>query len=354
MDKYLVLGLMSGTSLDGLDIAACEFTYDDKWHYKILHTTTIPYSPFWKNQLTTAYHTEPANISKIDEEFGIYLGTEAKKFIDQTSLNIELIASHGHTIYHKPNEGITKQIGSGKQIKNITGIQTISNFREQDILLGGQGAPLVPIGDELLFKEYDFVLNLGGFSNISWNKNGVRKACDLSPCNILFNTICSRINIEYDESGKLARQGILIPELYDRWNQFDFFKQSEPKSLGREWFEENYLQDIQSPKYKVNDLLATASAHIADQISIFIINKQSTAFRLLCTGGGSFNKNLIKKIRALAPLDSQLFLPEPSLIHHKEALIFGFLGLLRSLNKINILASVTGALKDHCSGDIYS
>jgi anhydro-N-acetylmuramic acid kinase len=353
--KYYVIGVMSGTSLDGLDIAACEFIFDSKWKFKIIHSETVEYTETWKNNLSSAFYLDSVSIKKLDIDFGLFISESVKKFIDKYHLHIDLISSHGHTVFHKPKEKISLQIGSGRIIAENLGIITINNFRQQDVLLGGQGAPLVPIGDQLLFSEYDLLLNLGGFANISWrDEEGIRKACDIGPCNILFNAICSRINLTMDAEGALAKEGKLIPELFEKWNQIDFFKLNHPKSLGRECFEENYSHDIKSDKYDPKDLLTTASAHVADQILIFISKiKGEKPFKLLCTGGGSYNTNLIKKINSLIPIDSELIIPTHKIINFKEALIFAFIGLLRFQGKVNVLASVTGASVDHSSGDIF-
>ena len=189
---------MSGTSLDGLDIASCEFTFETDWKFKILYSETIEYSEIWKSKLSNAFFLDNTGIESLDNEYGAYIAEVVMKFIQKYNLQIDLISSHGHTIFHKPKEKISLQIGSGRIIAQKLGIITISNFRQQDVMLGGQGAPLVPIGDHLLFSEYDLLLNLGGFANISWrNEKGIREACDIGPCNILFNAICNKINLNW-------------------------------------------------------------------------------------------------------------------------------------------------------------
>lgn len=353
LNSFNAIGVMSGTSMDGLDIAACSFVYDTTWQYKINQAITIPYSMEWKNKLSEAFYLSENALQSLDIEYGNYIGTEVKKFIEQHQMIPDLIASHGHTIFHNPSQKITKQIGDGAAIKSRTNTKTINNFRLQDVLLGGQGAPLVPIGDELLFGDYDFVMNLGGFCNISYRENDVRKACDIGPCNILLNAICARIHLDYDDRGNLARQGKIIPEYFEKWNAIDYFKQQAPKSLGREWFIANYSEDINNDNYSIEDLLATASAHISDQILIFVQNIKATKYKLLCTGGGSYNDNIIKKISSLSPLGSIIAIPDRSLIDFKEAMVFAFLGVLKHCNQNNVLASVTGAIHDHSSGDVW-
>ncbi len=356
---FKVIGLMSGTSMDGLDIAYVSFTRNDKINYELEFCETIPYSGEWKQKLTNAFHSTPEEIIKLDSEYGIWLGNTILHFIKAYQIKPNLIASHGHTIFHRPAEKYTLQIGSGKIIKDLTQIPVVNNFRVQDVALGGQGAPLVPIGDELLFSEYDFCLNLGGFSNISWKQNGKRLACDIGPCNILLNKICKRVSIEYDKDGKLAAEGNVIPALLDKWNAIDFYKLSAPKSLGREWFEMNFISDVQSEQYEIPDLMTTAVHHMVFQLNCFLekaikdqdSNKQQ--FKILVTGGGAHNTYLVQKLKVQCNERFEFVLPEKNIIDYKEAIVFALLGYLRWNQQINILASVTGAERDHSSGVIY-
>ncbi len=354
-----VIGLMSGTSLDGLDIAYVRFKVNKNIEFELIQSTTIPYSQEWKQKLSDAFHSGAEELKRLDEEYGVWIGNSVLQFINQYHIVPDLVSSHGHTIFHKPSEKYTLQIGSGIKIHELTQLPVINNFRAQDVALGGQGAPLVPVGDELLFSEYDFCLNLGGFSNISWKMNGKRLACDIGPCNILLNEICKKLGVGFDEDGNLARQGKISPTLLEKWNQLSFYKLEAPKSLGREWFESNFLDDIQQESHSANDLLATAVFHIVHQISTFvraIINKENsiqTNYTILCTGGGAHNIYLMKQLQESVAESCSIVLPDKGIIDFKEAIVFALLGLLRWRNENNILAAITGASRDHSSGDVY-
>jgi anhydro-N-acetylmuramic acid kinase len=354
-----IIGLMSGTSLDGLDIAYVTFHRNDKIQFELHYCETIRYSNEWKNKLANAFYSDPEELKKLDAEYGIWLGNTVLHFIKAHQISPDLIASHGHTIFHKPKEKYTLQIGSGKMIHELTQVPVVNNFRAQDVALGGQGAPLVPIGDELLFSEYDFCLNHGGFANASWKAHGKRLACDIGVCNILLNQICQSISLEYDKDGKLASSGKVILELLNTWNEFEFYKLPPPKSLGREWYEANFLNDIQNPTYTINDLLATATEHVAIQIHKFLtkitddLNSGNSSFNVLSTGGGAHNSYLIKKLQEYGSEKIRYVIPEKNIVDFKEAIVFALLGYLRWQNEINVLASVTGAENDHSSGEIF-
>lgn len=354
---------MSGTSMDGLDIVCVEFTYTNRLNYRVIASQTLAYTSEWKSKLSNAFHLNESLLTLLDLEYGIWLGTMVNDFIKTKNLSAHLIASHGHTVFHQPKNKISLQIGNGQKIFDQTKIPVVNNFRQQDVMLGGQGAPLVPMGDELLFSEFNYCLNLGGFSNISWNHSKQRRACDLSPCNILLNAICQRIQINFDDQGLLASKGNILNELLTKWNAIPFYTQAPPKSLGREWFELNFLSDIQNTNYQVEDLLATAVQHISFQINQFIQNTQlensatntpSKEISCLVTGGGAYNHYLMKQLQENSLNGLNYVLPKNELIDFKEAILFALLGYLRWNNEINVLASVTGATKDHCSGDVYT
>lgn len=353
-----VLGLMSGTSLDGLDMALVRFSPSPKLQFEFLATQTIPYTEEWKSRLSNAFFMEPAAIEELDRLYGNWLGEQVLDFCEKVKQPIDLIGSHGHTVFHRPQDGITLQIGSGRQICQQTKIPVICNFRQQDVALGGQGAPLVPVGDALLFSEYDFCLNMGGFTNISWDQLGVRKACDLSPCNMLLNSLSQIIGKPFDEGGKYAQQGRVIPEILEQWNALDFYDMPYPKSLGREWYLKHFDTARLIEKFDTRDLLRTAVEHIALQIQRFIAtqlprrplnNKPS----VLCTGGGAYNDFLMASLRKACQSQWEYIIPSAELIEYKEALVFALLAYLRWNGVNNVLSSVTGASHDHSSGDVY-
>ncbi|MGE8528361.1 anhydro-N-acetylmuramic acid kinase [Chryseobacterium rhizosphaerae] len=345
--KTLAIGLMSGTSLDGLDICFAEFEKQDTWTFKILKAETLPYSKEWENKLRSSIHLSAEDLLELHSEYGFYLGQQVKEFIRKYQLeNISLIASHGHTVFHQPQKKFTLQIGDGRAIKLETGLPVVYDFRSQDVLMKGNGAPLVPIGDALLFSDYDACLNLGGFSNISLQLNGQRIAFDIAPVNIILNQLAQKLNLSFDENGNLAREGKINEELLSRLNSLDFYQQPHPKSLGVEWCNEYVFPMLEN--IETASLLATVTEHIAQQISN-TINKNNIR-NILFTGGGAYNTFLIEKIKAKTT--SEIIIPFKEIIDYKEALIFAFMGVLKMNSEINVLSSATGSTADHSSGII--
>ncbi|WP_426482064.1 anhydro-N-acetylmuramic acid kinase [Chryseobacterium sp. R2ACT005] len=345
--KALAIGLMSGTSLDGLDICLAEFEKQDKWTFQILKAETIPYSEDWENKLRNSIHLSAEDLLELHSEYGFYLGRQVKKFIHKHQLeNISLIASHGHTIFHQPKRKFTLQIGDGRAIKLETGLPVIYDFRSQDVLMNGNGAPLVPIGDELLFSEYNACLNLGGFSNISLHSDGKRIAFDIAPVNIVLNHLAQQINKSFDENGALAQKGEINEPLLNDLNALDFYQHSHPKSLGIEWCNKHIFPALKN--IEIPDALATFTEHTAQQIAN-VINKNNIK-DILITGGGAYNSFLIEKIRSKT--QAEVIIPKKEIIDYKEALIFAFMGVLKVNNEVNVLSSATGSSYDHCSGVI--
>jgi anhydro-N-acetylmuramic acid kinase len=342
---------MSGTSLDGLDIALCKFINSgNKWEYSILKAQTFPYSANLKNKLSTAENLSGLDLILLHNEFGGITGEKINAFLENNNSNIDFIASHGHTIFHEPNKNLTLQIGSGAEIAAKTGITTICDFRSVDVALNGQGAPLVPIGDKLLFSEYTYCLNLGGFANISYDDSeGNRIAFDICPVNILLNGIVKEIGLDYDDKGTLASKGNLNNQLLQELNNLPFYNSKGPKSLGKEWLVKDVLPIINKYKIAIEDKLYTICEHIAQQISNS--TNQKKAGKIFITGGGVFNKFLIELIKKRT--NHLVEIPEENIINYKEALIFAFLGLLRFTNQINCLKSVTGAIRNNIGGAIY-
>lgn len=342
---------MSGTSCDGLDVAHCEFYLkNDIWNYKILNAETYQYPNSWIEILKTAQNLSAFDFLLIHNKYGEYIAEKVNDFTSKFNCKIGFISSHGHTIFHQPDKGLTFQIGNGASIAAKTGITTISDFRTLDVALGGQGAPLVPIGDKLLFSNYDYCLNLGGFANISFNSKNKRIAFDICPVNIAINYFTIKyFNKAYDKDGNFARKGKIDNNLLKKLNSLEYYKLNYPKSLGREWFETIFLKNISVFKIDANDLLRTIYEHFAIQLSSVIENKNSKT--VLVTGGGAFNSFLIEILKTKTK--ANIILPDQNLINFKEALIFAFLGLLRVNELTNSLATVTGAKKDNCGGSIY-
>ncbi|REC49367.1 anhydro-N-acetylmuramic acid kinase [Chryseobacterium pennipullorum] len=345
--KALAIGLMSGTSLDGLDICLAEFEKTDQWTFKILKAETLPYSGDWENKLRHSIHLSAEDLLELHTNYGFYLGSQVKDFVEKHHLeNISLVASHGHTVFHQPKKRFTLQIGDGRAIRLETGLPVVYDFRSQDVLMNGNGAPLVPIGDELLFSEYSACLNLGGFSNISLQSNGRRIAFDIVPVNIVLNTLAQKLHKGFDENGDLARIGNIDETLLQCLNSLDFYKKKHPKSLGIEWCNEHIFPLLQDTDPL--DALATFTEHIATQISN--VMNENEIKDILFTGGGAYNTFLTEKIRTKT--SSELIIPEKEIIDFKEALIFAFMGVLKMNNEVNVLASATGSKTDHCSGVI--
>jgi len=340
--SYRVLGLMSGTSLDGVDLAICSFTKNKNWHYKIEKSTTIKYSKYWLETLSNLHKKPEKIINEIDLKYGDLLSKLCNKFLKNEK--IDYISSHGHTIFHQPENNFTLQIGNGNVISKNTKKITINNFRNLDVSLKGQGAPLVPVGDKLLFRKYKYCVNLGGFANVSIKKNNKIIAFDICPVNIILNYFSNLKGRAYDINGCMAQKGNLVPDLLKKLNSLQFYSKKYPKSLSREWVEKNIMPLIKN-NTKIEDVLHTLCEHIGIQIGKLLNDKEA-----LFTGGGVFNSYLLSRIKFYSK--SKIIIPDKRTIEFKEALIFAFLGVLRARGEVNCLQSVTGAIKDNCSGEI--
>ena len=348
MKHYYIIGLMSGTSLDGVDLVYVKFDVEKTYSYKIIFSETIVYSYKWKQKLKDAFYFDAEKLNKLSIEYANLLSDFILEFIHKNNIDyIDFIASHGHTIHHQPEKGYTLQIGDGKTIYNRTKIKTICDFRTQDVQLGGQGAPLVPIGDVLLFHQYDYCLNLGGFANISFAKNGTRLAFDICPVNVVLNYFATILGFEFDDKGAIAKKGVISSILLKELNELDYYHTEKPKSLGMEFVNSQIFPLIEKYQLKTEDILRTFVEHVAVQIAKNILSNSS----VLITGGGAFNDFLIERITLLS--SAKISIPNNTLINYKEALIFAFLGLRKIENKVNCLQSVTGAKKDHCSGVVF-
>lgn len=354
-----IIGLMSGTSLDGLDICYVSFRFDKdgnngkgKWHYHIIKAEDESFTQEMKERLSNAQNLNALEYAKLHSDYGIYLGERVKSFIERNGAKPHYVASHGQTVFHQPAIRFTSQIGSGAGIAAESGIDCICDFRTTDVALYGQGAPLVPIGDRNLFSDFDYCLNMGGFSNISSesiDNEGVptRIAYDISPVNYVLNHYTRKVGLEYDKDGELARNGTICKELLERLNSLEFYSMSGPKSLGREWVEEEVFPLIDSFQLTLNDTLATFCEHIAIEISRHI-----TGGKVLLTGGGALNVYLVERMQYAAPQCSY-FVPDKETITFKEALIFAFLGALYVADMPNCMSSVTGAKYNCIGGALY-
>ena len=355
MKIHKVLGLMSGTSLDGLDLAYCHIWEDThQWMYEIRQAKSIAYDDEMRLTLKNAIHLCAADLLEFNGTYGTWLGKQSQAFIKEHALEVDFIASHGHTSHHQPERGFTYQIGSGQHLANASGNTVVCDFRTNDVALGGQGAPLVPIGDQLLFKQYDFCLNLGGISNISFEYQGKRIAYDIGLANMILNYCTHKIDLAYDHGGELASKGVINKQLLTDLNALAYYKLPFPKSTGYEWFLEHVVPIVEHTDDTIENILHTAIHHISDQIVIqthtYLTNKESS---MLVTGGGALNTFLMKTLQEKLGASIRINISEKTLIEYKEALVFALMGVLRLEGKTNILSSVTGASKDSSSGIIF-
>ena len=347
--KQRIIGLMSGTSLDGLDICCADFWHEHNvYNYDIIATQSLPYSSEIQDKIHRGFTQPKAYLTQLGVELSQLWSNAVNLFIRKHGLqgSIDAIGSHGQTIFHRPDLGYTVQVGDHLLMSYLTQLPIYAEFRQADIVLGGQGAPLVPIGDLLLFHTYDFCLNIGGFSNLSIKQHSEIIAYDICPANFVLNLLSQRIGTPYDKGGQQAQSGHLIPKLFHQLNQHPFFALSPPKSLGREWVEQYILSELKTD-YNTHDLLHTYTEHIAYQIGKALPDNASG----LVTGGGAFNHYLIQRIKTYS--NSDLDCSHHQLIEFKEALVFGFIAYLKRNHKPNILSSVTGASKDHSAGVLF-
>lgn len=352
MNRYRVVGLMSGTSLDGVDIALCAFEkVSGKWNFEIEVAETIAYNAKQRKDLALAAQTGGMEFAGHHVAYGRFLGNLVREFLKRNSTSADFVSSHGHTVFHQPKSGFTTQIGDGAALSAACGLPVVCDFRSADVALGGQGAPLVPIGDKFLFSAYSSCLNLGGIANISFESKGKMVAFDICPVNIVLNFLSLKLGKSYDKGGKLAGTGKVIPKLLNKLNAASYYKKQFPKSLGREDIEKYFLPALEHDEYSPHDLLRTFCEHIAIQISVVASRVGNASENLLVTGGGAYNAFLIDRMRTHC--NPAIVIPDKQIVEFKEALIFAFLGVLRLRNEVNCLSSVTGASRDSCGGAVY-
>lgn len=342
---------MSGTSRDGIDLAAIDFTCKNgQWHYAINTAETLAYTEKWEDDLARAHRLSDDELLHLNENYTVYLAETINRFIEKHALeNIDAICSHGHTVLHQPDHGLTLQIGNLPKLADLLQKKVVCDFRSQDVALGGQGAPLVPIGDERLFSDYAACVNLGGFANISMKINGKRLAFDVCAVNVVLNVYAQKCGENYDDGGKLAAAGNVDNSLLKKLNALEFYNQNPPKSLGVEWANARVFPLLEASGLPPKTILATYTTHIADQLlNVFSEVKEG---EILITGGGAYNTHLIDLLKEKT--SAQIHIPDAKLIDFKEALIFGFLGVLKLRGETNVLKSVTGAERGHSSGKIY-
>lgn len=351
---------MSGTSLDGLDIAYCHFSHNKQgWRFEIIAADTYEYDDRWKNLLAEITEVSGEALMRIHQELGAWMGKSVSRFLRKNQLDPDFIATHGHTVFHQPTNGFTLQIGSSFAIHAACGKKVVSNFRDMDLAMGGQGAPLVPIGDQLLFSGYDFCLNLGGIANVSAEINEQRLAFDIGPANMVLNHFAQQKGQPYDDKGTMAAKGQVQESVIQKLNSLDYYHTPFPKSLGYEWVLEHVIRPMEEEEMSTQDMLATLTHHVAQQIAASIhmlqdkVEIQSEIPSVLVTGGGAFNDYLIDCVKKYSQDSFRVVIPNELVICYKEALIFAFLGVLKVRNEVNCLKSVTGATNDHSAGVVY-
>ncbi|MEO6613827.1 MAG: anhydro-N-acetylmuramic acid kinase, partial [Chitinophagaceae bacterium] len=355
---YRAIGVMSGSSLDGLDIAFAEFQEQGgKWTYAVKQTACYSYEEGWRNRLANAISLTALDYQLLHTDFGHYIGEKVNAFINDHELQyqVALIASHGHTSFHVPGRKMTAQLGDGAAIAALTRLPVVTDLRAMDIAFGGQGAPIVPVGEKLLMGEYAYFLNIGGIANISINTDHYT-AFDVCPANRVLNMLANEAGQPYDNGGAMAESGTINNELLERLNQLEYYKKPSPKSLANDFGTDIVYPLVKNSGLDINDSLRTYTEHIAVQIknafSILGNHKpQTTNHKLLATGGGAFNLFLVRVLREkMQQLNIELVVPDADLVSYKEALIMAFIGVLRWRQEYNVLSSVTGASRDSIGG----
>lgn len=348
---------MSGTSLDGLDIVCVKFTRNAAtWSFELCCAETMSFPLDLTSKLEVARDFSGLQLAQLDLEFGTFVGNAVVDFMSRNTIQLKdlnLIASHGHTVFHQPDKRITVQIGSGQEIARITGVPTVCDFRKKDVLFGGQGAPLVPIGDRDLFAhqyDCDALINLGGFANITLIKGDLVRAFDIGPCNLILNRYAKLLGYPFDKGGALGKNAATkFPSLVQTLNDLPFFKAPLPKSLGAEWLDKHFYPLLDIYELTAQDKLGVCYEVISDQIAA-ILNSHDVK-RTLFSGGGAKNEHLIDLIQQKTK--AEIVIPEPEIIDYKEAIVFAYLGVLFMEAAPNCLSSVTGASEDVCGGVMY-
>ncbi len=363
MGLYQIIGLMSGSSLDGLDVAVCHFQTNKRDGFKIdtwniVAAKTMPYSHEWQQRLINLPKGNAIELAAAHAQYGHYVGTLVNQFLEKHPLEIDAIASHGHTILHYPKQKFTTQIGDGAAIAAITGFPVICDFRALDVASGGQGAPIAAIADKYLFSDFDFCLNIGGIANVTYQSAHKNIAFDISGANQILNALASTLSLEYDAGGNIARTGQLNEGLLQQSNDLDYFRLDYPKTLDNQWVQQHLVNLFYESPLPVQDRLRTAVEHIANQTATavqgIIYKEKLTAskLRLLATGGGAFNTFLMELMQEKLP-QVEIVIPNPLIVSNKEAAMIALMGVMRIENVPNCIHTVTGAVRSVIGGAIH-
>jgi anhydro-N-acetylmuramic acid kinase len=363
---YRAIGVMSGSSLDGLDIAFAEFQENaGKWNYEITQADCYSYTENWIEKLRSATSLSGVDYQLLHVEYGHYIGQQVNRFIEENKLHyqVALISSHGHTTFHIPSKKMTAQLGDGASIAAETQLPVITDLRALDLAFGGQGAPIVPIGEKWLLGDFDFFLNLGGIANISF-KSDSYIAFDVCAANRVLNMLINNEGKEYDDKGEMAKTGEINFELLQKLNGLDYYTQPYPKSLANDFGTDTVYPMIVDMRCKTKDALRTYIEHIVIQVKLAIVparrdqlsiaKPKKTSYQLLATGGGAFNIFLVERLtEELNAMQVEVVVPDEKLIQYKEAMIMAFMGVLRWRQEYNVLSSVTGASRDSIGGALW-
>lgn len=359
---YRVIGVMSGSSLDGLDLAFVELEEKGgKWTFTVSATACYGYNEEWKNKLLSGHDLRAIDFVALDAVYGHYIGQQINHFIKENALEykVGLIASHGHTLFHSPGN-YSVQIGHGAAIAAETALPVVTDLRSLDVALGGQGAPIVPMGEQLLFPDYTYFLNIGGICNISYKGSPSYDAFDVCPANRVLNLLAEQKRVPYDNDGLIAASGRIEEPLLDQLNQLDYYQLDYPKSLANEFGVETVYGMLMESGLPTEDLLATYTEHIAIQVALaiekIILNRSlpTEPSTMLVTGGGAYNSYLISRINQhVLPYGIEIIIPSNEIIEYKEALIMALLGVLRWREEETVFSSVTGAKRASCGGAFW-
>jgi anhydro-N-acetylmuramic acid kinase len=359
---YKAIGVMSGSSLDGLDIAMVTFTeIGGKWSFELDACTCIEYDNSFQQQLMQATNLSAIDYYELDILFATFIGNQINLFIEQNNLQhqVQLITSHGHTTFHLPAKKLTVQLGNGATIAAITQLPVISDVRMLDVAFGGQGAPLVPIGDKLLFAGYDYYLNIGGIANITYINQNTTIAFDICAANKVLNMLAQQLGKDYDAGGNLAKAGQVNIDLLVALNALDYYQLSYPKSLSNSYGENIVFTLISKFGCSIQDSLCTYVEHMCIQIANAIqlqikLKNNDAQLKMLVTGGGACNTYLVQQLtQKLAAIQVAIIIPAEKIILFKEAIIMAFLGILRWREEATVLKSVTGAEKSSIGGALW-
>lgn len=358
---YHALGLMSGSSLDGLDIVFAHFhEQGGQWSFQIEKATCYSYDEAWENRLRAATSLTALDYCQLHVDYGHYLGKQVNRFIEENNFHFQvgLIGSHGHTVFHSPSTRMTAQIGDGAALAAETGLPVVNDLRALDLALGGQGAPIVPMGERTLFSDYSLLLNIGGIANITRSGEDY-VAFDICPANRVLNLLASQLGKAFDEHGAIAAKGKVLPDLLSKLNAHPYYKQAFPKSLANEMGTEEHFPFLLKSGSAIEDLLATYTVHVAEQIAqhaqALVADQPKATHKMLVTGGGALNQHLVQLIQQqLLKSNIEVVLPDTLLIQYKEALIMGFLAVLRWRQENTTIASVTGAQRASIGGALWN